>query len=77
MGATGGVASGKPMQSLLCVLALLYAVFAVGVGLTVMQNAPSERGAIDLVVAIATADAFLIDGWLLFQMAVALRNYEG
>ena len=71
-GPLGGVASGKPMQSLLCVLALLYAVFAVGVGLTVMQIAPSERGAIDLVAAIATADAFLIDGWLLFQIAVAL-----
>ena len=65
------------MQSLLCVLALLYAVFAVGVGLTVMQIAPSERGAIDLVVAITTAGTFLIGGWLLLQIAVALRNCGG
>jgi hypothetical protein len=62
------------MQSLLCVLALLCAVFALGVGLTVMQIAPSERGTIELVVAITSGDTFLIGGWLLFQIAVALRN---
>ena len=56
----------------LCALALLRFVFAVCVGLTVMQIAPSERDPIDLLVAIAAGVAFLIGGWLLIKIAVAL-----
>ena len=65
------------MQKLLRALALLFVVFAVCDSLTVMQIPPSDRSAMDLLMAIATGAAFLIGVWLLLQIAVALRNLEG
>lgn len=63
---------------MLRLLAVLYLVLAVYVGVTTVQiPSPFELNVSDLVAAIAGLTACLIGAWLVFEIALAVKELSG
>jgi hypothetical protein len=55
----------------------VYLLFALCVGLTIVEIPPAELGSTDLLVAFAALAYFVVSGWLLQEIAAALKDLEG
>jgi hypothetical protein len=55
----------------------VYLLFALCVGLTIVEIPPAELGSTNLLVAFATLAYFVMSGWLLQKITAVLKNLEG
>jgi hypothetical protein len=52
-------------------------LFALCVGLTIVEIPPAELGSTNLLVAFAALAYFVVSGWLLQEITAVLKNLEG
>jgi hypothetical protein len=55
----------------------VYLLFALCVGLTIVEIPPAELGSTNLLVAFAALAYFVVSGWLLQEITAVLKNLEG
>jgi hypothetical protein len=78
-GAVAGLSTLPPFFTWCGVLMLIpvYLLFALCVGLTIVEIPPAELGSTDLLVAFAALAYFVMSGWLLQEITAVLKNLEG